>query len=476
MGKTIRIDPVTRIEGHADVQIELDDDNKVTSAKLIVKELRGFEKILTGMEVEKMPLITARICGACPISHHLASVRALDYIYNAEPPRAGIMFREIMNLAGIINSHVLALFILSGPELIMGLNVDPEKRNIIGLNEYDSETTKKAISLRTISQHIIERIGGRVIHPVTSVPGGITFSLKDMSTLNSLSEDADEALKIACSLLPIIKEKLKRFTDEHHDTFINIQDKTYYMGTVKEGKLNLYEGILRVMNPDGQIVSEFHAEEYISYLVEEPLTWSYMKPVYFKDEQGQQHIHRVSTLARINVADEIETPIAQKELEEFRKNFGRPCHYTIMHHYARMIEIIYACEKIKELLKDDAIMGPTRIPVTSVVNNRGISHVEAPRGTLIHDYTVDERGVVQKANLLIATQQNYAAINDTIRQCAEYFLSKSNTENNIDIDNNIEFYIRAYDPCLSCATHLGNISLNSDDNQEGSRIKFIRKM
>ncbi len=466
---TISIDPLTRIEGHASVRIDIDDKKNIESARMHVKELRGFEKILEGMRLEDMPLITARICGVCPAAHHIASAKTLDLAYGVEPPEAGHMLRELMYMGHMIHSHALSLFVLSGPDLIMGLDADPVERNIVGMLKIDPDTTKKALTLRSIGQKILENIGGRGVHPVTATAGGLTFSL-DSSLRKKLLEYAKNALKLGLFGSQIIKDLLSGFSDKYPDIVTSLEHKTFYMGTVKHEKLNFYDGLIRVINPEGKIAAEFNSEDYADYIVEEAVDWSYLKPTYF--DKNEKNIYRTGTLARINVADQMETPLAQKELEAFRNEYGRPCHYTLMHHYARMIELVYSCEKAVMLLNNDAIMGETRTEVTQLPQS-AIAHIEAPRGTLVHDYTVHEKGVVEKVNLIVATQQNYMAINHTIKKCAEYFIDRSESE----LLNGIEFSIRTYDPCLSCSTHaIGRMPLEINVFQNGKLLKKIRRM
>jgi len=467
MGRTISIDPVTRIEGHANVRIDIDDDENIKFAAMSVNELRGFEKIMEGMKVEDMPLITARICGVCPAAHHLASVRTLDRVYGTEPPEGGHKLRELMYMGHIIHSHALSLFVLSGPDLIMGLDADPVQRNIAGMLKADPETTKKALRLRSIGQQILERIGGRGVHPVTAVAGGVTFS-PDASLRKELLDDAREAMELGLFAADVVKNLLAGFADKYQDIVTTLELKTHYMGTVRDGNLNFYEGMIRTMDPEGNIVAEFDSADYTRYIVEEAVDWTYLKPTFIKSE-NKNNVYRVNTLARVNVADGMETPLAQKELEKFRSEYGRPCHYTLMHHYARMIELIYACEKAVMLLEDDAITGETRTPVTQTPQS-AVGHVEAPRGTLIHDYAVSEEGLIEKANLIVATQQNFTAINQTIRNCAEYFLNKSEAE----LLNSIEFSIRTYDPCFSCSTHaVGRMPLKVSVFQNGKLVRRI---
>jgi F420-non-reducing hydrogenase large subunit len=469
MSKTIKIDPVTRIEGHANIVIELGDKNKVKDAHMTVMELRGFEKILTNMQVGSMPLTTARICGICPVAHHIVSAKALDQVFDLEPAPLGKRFREIMHLGAFIHSHALSLFVLSGPDLWLGLDAEIGKRNIIGLVDADENTAKSALYLRTLGQKIVERIGGRGVHPVTAVAGGLSYAISQ-EDVEALRGSVSEALQLVQGLAPVVKEKLVRFANEHADILSEIEEKTYYMGTVNEGALNLYGGSIRVVDAKGKVVTDFDAHDYSSYIKEKPLEWSYMKPTEFKDKDAM-HSYRVGPLARLNVAESLDTPLAQSEFEEFREKFGRPCHHTLMYHYARLIELIYVCEKVDQLLKEP-LNGEFRSKGKEMFND-AVAHIEAPRGTLFHDYQVTGEGLVKSANLLVATQQNYDAINNSIKQGAEYYLKKGLSDD--ALKNSIEFFVRTYDPCLSCATHaLGKMPMGIKFFRSGELVKTIR--
>ncbi len=470
MSKTIRIDPVTRIEGHARIVLDCSDSGAVENAHIIVNELRGFERILVGMEAYKMPQITARICGVCPTAHHLASVKALDMAAGVTPPPAGKLLRELMYMGHFIHSHALSLFVLSGPDLFFGLNGEPAKQNIVGIVEAAPVTATKALRLRTIGQKINEIVGGRGIHPVTAVAGGISFSL-DESQVSRLKEMCAEAVTLITELGKVAKELLLSLLDENPELLSKLKLNSWYMGTVKEGKLNFYDGSLRIMDGSGRIREEFSSADYRDFLIEKTVPWSYMKEVYVSSG-GLEHLYRVNTLARINAADAMETPLAQKELESFRTNFGRPCHNTVLQIYARLIELIYACEKAQEIVNDPGIRGETRIPA-AIKAGRGVAHVEAPRGVLIHDYEIDDRGIIRSANLIVATQQNYAAINESLRQGAKNLLHKDSDE---IILNALEFIVRCYDPCLSCATHaVGQMTLEVEFTRNGKTLRRIRR-
>ncbi|MDK9699976.1 MAG: Ni/Fe hydrogenase subunit alpha [bacterium] len=470
MSKTFVIDPVTRIEGHAKVFLDVGDDGKLIDGGLVVNELRGFERILVGVEADRVPLITARICGVCPSAHHLAASKALDAAAGVVPPPAAVLLRELLFMGHMIHSHVLSLFVLSGPDLVLGLDSNPATRNIVGVVKAVPEIAKKALQLRTIGQRINEMIGGRGIHPVTSVAGGISFKL-DQEKHATLVNWTDEALSLACELLPIIKSLFRKLLEANPAILATWTFPTWYMGTVKNGKLSYCDGNLRIIDENGNIKREFSALEYSDFIVESALDWSYMKPVYFKNGEISQS-YRVGTLARINCADSFDTPLAEHELTEFRAEFGRPAHCSVMQIFARAIELIYSCENAKRIVANPAIWGETRVPV-KFRGSRGVGHVEAPRGTLIHDYEIDEDGIVRSANLIVATQQNYSAINRGIMQAASSHVIGKNDKEAL---NAVEFSIRCFDPCLSCATHAaGQMPLIIEVRHNGETIRQIRR-
>ncbi|MEI7892272.1 MAG: Ni/Fe hydrogenase subunit alpha [Myxococcales bacterium] len=471
MSRTITIDPVTRIEGHAKVILELSDDGQVSSAALVVNELRGFERILVGMEADRMPLITARICGVCPSAHHLAAVKALDAAAGVEAPPAAKLLRELLYMGHVLHSHVLSLFVLQGPDLILGLDADPSIRNVVGVVQANPEVAKKALRLRTIGQKINEMVGGRGTHPVTAVAGGITFELTEEKR-RILESWLEEGLTLVLELASVGKTLLFKLTDRYPDLLTRWVNRTYSMGTVgPDGTLSFYDGLLRMVDENGIVVAEFPSHDYDKYLVEKTVAWSYMKPVYFRKD-GATHPYRVHTLGRINAVDRTGTPRADAELAEFRRIYGRPCHLTVMHTYARLIEMIHVVERAQEILADPAIFGETRVPVR-FTGSRGIGHVEAPRGSLFHDYTIDDKGIVRAANLIVATQQNCDAINTAIEHAAQsYVVGKGDSA----LLNGIEFAIRCYDPCLACATHaVGAMPMEIEVRQANRVIHTVRR-
>lgn len=471
MRKTITIDPVTRIEGHAKVFINLDSDNAIESAGLVVNELRGFEKILIGMEADRMPLITARICGVCPTAHHLAATNALDRGAGVEPPPAAKLLRELMYMGHIIHSHSLSLFVLQGPDLVLGLDADPAVRNVVGIVQANPDLAKKALRIRSIGQQINELVGGRGTHPVTSVAGGITFVL-DKERETQLRAWGDEAMALMRELVPAVKDLLFRMVERHPAILNDWVTPSWSLGTVSEGRVSLLEGSLRAIDDQGVLQTEFPVTEYDRHLVESVLDWSYMKQVHISG-QGETHEYRVGPLARINAAGAYGTEWADREYGGFREQFGAPCHATVLQSYAKLIELIWAVERVGAILDNPLIFGETRVPVT-FAPGRCVGHAEAPRGTLIHDYEIDENGIIRAANLIVATQQNYTLINRTVRQAAEsHVLGRTD---DAALLNAIEFGIRCYDPCLSCATHaVGGMPLEVVLTRGETVVKSLRR-
>lgn len=469
MKRTITIDPVTRIEGHAKVFLNLAEDGSLESAGMVVNELRGFERILVGVEADRMPLITARICGVCPAAHHLAAAKALDRAAGVTPPPAANLLRELLYMGHFLHSHALSLFILQGPDLVMGLDAAPEVRNIVGMVKAFPEVARKALLCRTLGQKITELVGGRGTHPVTAVAGGISFTL-DAEKRRLLEEWTAELLPLVTELGSTFRVLLMKQVDRHRSLLEQWKLPVWSMGTAAGGLLSLYEGELRVTDENGRRRLDFAAPEYSRHLAEEAIDWSYMKPVQLI--QGQErHVYRVGPLARLNVVEGIGTPLADRELQAMRQAYGHPSHHTLMQTYARIIELIYAAERAHEIVRDPRISGPTRVPV-KLSAGRVVGHVEAPRGTLFHEYQIDENGVVRWANLLVATQQNYDAINRSIAQAAASHLLASDDP----LLNAIEFAIRCYDPCLSCATHaMGHMPLDIEIRRGEQVLRRVKR-
>jgi F420-non-reducing hydrogenase large subunit len=456
MGKQLVIQPVSRIEGHARITIQLDDTGNVADTKFNVVELRGFEKFCIGRPVEELPRIVTSICGVCPWSHHLASAKATDAVFGVEIPPAGKKLRDLCNSIAYTEEHILHFFFLSGPDFVMGPDADYSVRNVIGIAQSNPEIGKAVVRNRHLGSQMLEIVSGKAIHPVTAVPGGYSKPLTQKER-DKLLPMAEEVLEFAKFSIAFAKENI---FPKYLDTVkvlgvIN----TGFLGTVTDdGALNVYDGKLRLMKPDGSF-EEFTYGQYTDFISERVEDWTYLKFPYAKswgegfsmDINDPKGIYRVNSLARINVADKISTPLAQKEFEEFRAQFGRPAQLTLLYHWARLIELLYNAEHAVELLNDPEITSSeTRVPVTPRAA-RGVGCVEAPRGTLIHDYETDEKGMVTNVNLIVATTQNNAPINMSVNQAAKSLIKDGNYDQGIL--NRVEMAIRAYDPCLSCATH-----------------------
>ena len=470
MAKTIHIDPVTRIEGHARILLECSDRGTVEEAYFIVNELRGFERILVGMEAHTLPQITARICGVCPTAHHLAAAKALDDAAGVEPPPAAKLMRELMYMGHFIHSHALSLYVLAGPDLVFGLEGDTATQNVVGMVEKDPELTRKGLRMRSLGQKINEVVGGRGIHPVTAIAGGVAVKLSD-AQYSRLQELTAEAVELAAELVPVSKELLLRLLDDNPVLLEKLNVPSWYLGSVNHGKLNVYDGTLRAMDEQGTVRAEFTTAQYADYLVERAVSRSYAKEVYL-DVDDSEHMYRVSTLARMNVADGMETERAQREFEEFRSRFGRPCHNAVVQMYCKLVELVYACEKAEEIMNNPGLRGESRV-AARFSGGRGVGHVEAPRGVLVHDYQIDERGIVRGANMIVATQQNTAAINKSLKEAAINLLDGEDDENLL---NGLEFVVRCYDPCLACATHaLGGMELEVEVASGKETIRRVRR-
>ncbi|AGG07680.1 Ni/Fe hydrogenase subunit alpha [Dehalococcoides mccartyi] len=453
--KQITIQPVTRIEGAAKVVISLDDSGNVSDARMHIIELRGFEKFCIGRPVEEMPRITPRICGVCPLSHHLCSAKACDSVFGVTPPSAGRKLRELANATAYLEEHILHFFFLAGADLVMGPGENYSMRNVFGIAQKMPELGQKVIRSRHLASKMLDYLLGKDIHPVAAVAGGFSKPLTETER-EKMMEMAKELLEFSKFSIAYAKENL---FSKYEGLIKEIGViKTGFLGTVdKNGALNQYDGNLRLMRPDGKF-TEFAPKDYLDHITERVEDWSYAKFPYAKelgefnmDLDNPSGIFRVNTLARINACDRIATPLAQKELEEFRARFGRPAQQSLLFNWARLIELLYNAERVIELLSDPEITSTnTRVPVTPKAG-RGVGCVEAPRGTLIHDYTTDENGLVTDANLVVATVMNNAAINMSVKQAAQTLI-KGGKYNETILDE-IEMVIRAYDPCLSCSTH-----------------------
>jgi F420-non-reducing hydrogenase large subunit len=455
MAKTIVIQPVTRIEGHAKVTIKLNDAGDVDTARVNVIELRGFERFCIGRPVEDMPRITPRICGVCPWSHHLAAAKACDAVFGVEPPPAGRKLRELCNSIAYMEEHILHFYFLAGADFLLGPSADYSVRNVIGILQAAPDVARRVVKVRHLCAKMLETLAGKPIHPQAAVPGGFSKPLA-AGERDQLRAMAGDALELAKFTIAFAKENIFPKYLEVVKSLGVIT--TGFLGTVKkDGALNLYDGNLRLMAPDGSY-EDFSYDRYTEFIAEHIEDWSYLKFPYAKkwgsfsmDLDKPGGVYRTNTLARINVCDHIDTPLAQAELEGFRKMFGRPAQLTLLYHWARLIELLYNAENAIRLLDDPEITSPeTRVKVTPRAA-RGVGCVEAPRGTLIHDYETDAQGMVTNVNLIVGTTHNNAPINMSVTQAAKSLIRGGKYDQGIL--NTVEMSIRAYDPCLSCATH-----------------------
>lgn len=449
MSKVIEIGPVTKIEGHGKITVFLDDNDQVKETHFNVVEFRGFEKFCEGRLFMEMPLITSRICGICPVSHHLVSAKACDDLLKIRIPATAKMIRELMHMGQFIHSHALHVFYLSGSDFIMGVDSDPAIRNIVGVIGKDPELAKKAVRLRQIGQNIIERVGGRAIHPMTAIPGGVSRPVSHEDRFKSL-EELKEALDIAKIGLSLFKDISGSLSGEL-ESFDTIP--TLYLGLVKDGNLELYDGELRLIDSKGNILEQFDPRDYLDYIEERVEDYSYLKFPYYKKLGYPAGIYRVGPLARLNVANAISTPLANEELIEFKKlGNGGPVHETFYYHYARFIELLYTIERAQELLQDDRIVNESVRVKAQRNEGAGVGVFEAPRGVIIHHYTSDMDGKLTDVNFIVATNHNNPAMNLSVNEVAKKVITKGKILQEGDL-NRIEMAIRAYDPCLSCSTH-----------------------
>jgi len=471
MAQKIMIEPVTRIEGHAKVGIYIDDAGKVERAIFHVNEFRGFEKFCEGRMFFEMPLITERICGICPVSHHLVSAKACDQIVGVEPPRPASLLRELMHMGQIIQSHSMHVFELGGPDLLLGFDCDPAIRNVVGLYGANPELTVKAIKLRKYGQQIIARLGGRRVHPTFAVPGGVNAALKPADREAMLAE-LDEMLGYVQDGLAVMRGWVEANGEDLAKFGVF---PTGYLGMVdQDNAVQLYDGDIRLVDQGRQELEHFDGRKYLDYISEHVEPWTYLKFPYYKKLGWPDGVYRVGPLGRLNAAQKMATPLAQQEYERFQAlRGGEVIEGTLYYHYARLIEDLYAVEHTRELLEDPDILS-TDIQINRPVTNfEGVGVIEAPRGTLWHHYQVDENGMLTKVNLIVATGNNNFAMSKAVDSVAKTYIDGNNvTEGAL---NRVEAAIRAYDPCLSCSTHaIGQMPLELIVyDRSGNEVKRI---
>ena len=469
----ITIEPVTRIEGHAKVTIHMNDNGTVDHAYFHVNEFRGFEKFCEGRMVFEMPQITPRICGICPVSHHLAAAKAGDAVMGVEPPPTASLLRELMHMGQIIQSHGMHFFELAGPDLILGFDADPAIRNVVGLIGADPELTLRAVELRKFGQDVIFQVGGRRIHPNFAVPGGVNNVLTQEKRDHMLA-GLDKAQETTLIGIQIIKdwaeaniEDIEKFAVFH----------TGYFGLVTpENGLELYDGKIRLVDREGKQLECFDAQDYLDIVSEHVEDWSYLKFPYYKKMGWPNGVYRVGPLGRLNAIDKIDTPLAQKEFEVYRQiNDGKPVFQTLYYHYARLIETLFAVERTRELLHHPDILGRDILNKKFDFKGEGVGVIEAPRGTLFHHYKAKPNGQLEKVNLIVSTGHNNWAMSEAVDSVAKTYVKGPDVQEGML--NRVEAAIRAYDPCLSCSTHaVGQMPIIIDvHNSQGEITQTLKR-
>jgi F420-non-reducing hydrogenase large subunit len=460
--KKITIDPITRLEGHGKIEIFLDDAGNVVNSYLQIPELRGFEKFAEGRPAEEMPQITQRICGVCPEAHHIASSKTLDAVFHTEPPPVAKKLRELLYSSFFVTDHATHFYILAGPDFIMGPDAPVAQRNILGvIDKVGLELGGTVIKTRIQNHHVIQMLGGRAVHPVFGLPGGVSKGLnkEERAEAEQIARESLEFAKLSLKIFDDIVLKNKAYVDMIlSDEFTH---KTYYMGLVDaKNKVNFYDGNMRVVDPGGKEYVRFAPKDYLSHVAEHVEPWSYIKFPFLKNvgwrgfvDGKDSGVVRSAPLARLNAADGMATPLAQEHYEKFFKTLGgKPVHHTLATHWARLIELLYAAERFLELVTDPEITDPNIRTIPTATPDEGVGIVEAPRGTLVHHYITDANGIIKKANLIVATVFNSAAINMSIKKAA-MGLIKPGKEITEGLLNRVEMAWRPYDPCFGCATH-----------------------
>jgi F420-non-reducing hydrogenase large subunit len=458
----ITIDPITRLEGHGKIEIFLDPEGNVANTYFQVPELRGFERFCVGRPVEEVPVLTNRICGVCPEAHHMAGAKAADAVYNVDPPRTAKLLRELLYSAFYVTDHTTHFYALGGPDFVMGPDAPVAERNILGIiHKVGVEIGGQVIQARKYGHTIIEMIGGRKIHPCTSIPGGQTKGITE--------EQRAEIEKMGLWAIEFAQFSIGLFNDIvlGNQAYLDLilgeayKHETYYIGLVDEqNKVNFYDGKVSVVAPDGERIGKYAPSEYTEWIAEHVEPWTYLKFPYLKKigwkgfvDGKDSGVYCATPLSRLNAADGMATPRAQEEYERFYKTLGgKPVHYRLATHWARLIELLYAAERLVELATDPDITGDKIRTIPTETPTEGVGIVEAPRGTLTHHYWTDERGVTTRVNLVVGTTNNYAPISMSIKRAAQSLIKKG-TVINEGLLNMVEMAFRLYDPCLSCATH-----------------------
>jgi F420-non-reducing hydrogenase large subunit len=460
--KHIKIDPITRLEGHGKIDIFLNDGGEVANTYFQIPELRGFEQFCVGRPVEEMPRITTRICGVCPEAHHMASAKACDAVFHVDPPPTAKKLRQLLYNVFYAGDHTTHFYALGGPDFVVGPDAPPAERNILGVvKKVGLEVGGKVIEMRRRTQEVIKILGGKQTHQVTSLPGGVSKGIteEERKLIEAHCVWFVEFGKFTIQVFNDIVLKNKAYVDLIlSDMFAH---KTYYMGLVDEkNRVNFYDGKVRVVDPDGKEFVKYSPNEYLENISEHVEPWTYLKFPFLKKvgwkgmvDGKESGVYRATPLSRLNACDGMPTPLAQAEYEKMYSTLGgKPVHATLATHWARVIELLSAAEMALDLVRDPEITGTHIRNIPTEKPTEGVGIVEAPRGTLTHHYTTDEKGILTKVNLIVGTTNNYAAISMSINKAARGLIKKGSTVTD-GILNTIEMAFRAYDPCFGCATH-----------------------
>ena len=458
----ITIDPITRLEGHGKIEIFLDDEGDVANTYFQIPELRGFERFCVGRPVEEMPLLTNRICGVCPEAHHMAAAKAADAVYGVEPPPAGKKLRELLYMGFYFTDHTTHFYALGGPDFVMGPDAPVAERNILGvIHKVGLEIGGQVIQARKYGHSVVEMLGGRKVHPCTSIPGGVTKGLTE--------EERKKIEEMGRWGIGFAQFSLQLFNDMvlGNQTYLDLilgdiyTHRTHYMGMVDDNNhVNFYDGLVSIVDPDGKRLGKYAPHEYTDWIAERVEPWTYLKFPYLKKvgwkgfvDGNDSGVYMATPLSRLNAADGMATPLAQAEYEKFYATLGgKPVHQRLAIHWARLIELLYAAERWVELATDPEITSSDIHAVPTKTPTEGVGIVEAPRGTLTHHYWTDERGVLTKVNLIVGTTNNYAPMTMSIKQAASSLIKKGTVVTEPML-NMVEMAFRAYDPCFGCATH-----------------------
>ncbi len=460
--KRVSIDPITRLEGHGRIEIFLNDAGEVAEAIFQVPELRGFEQFCRGRPVWELPSITARICGVCPGAHHMASGKAVDAVYGVEPPPAAVKLRELFYSAHYVHSHIAHFYLLAAPDFVLGPDATRAERNVLGvLQKAGAELVRAVIEHRRIAQDVQTTLAGRATHPSWNVPGGVSRGIDEATRLDIVAK-ARQCLEFAKTTVEVFDDVVLA-NPEYVDLIVNgpYQLTTHSMGLVDDAdRVNFYDGQVRVVDTFGRELLRYRPNDYLEHVAEHVEPWSYLKFPYLKAKgwhglvDGQESgVYQAAPLARLNAAEGFATPLAQAEAERFFETLGgRPVHHTLAAHWARVVELVYAAERMVELAEDPEVASPDIRNLPEATPHEGVGIVEAPRGTLTHHYVTDDRGMVTDVNLIVGTTNNHAAICMAIKRAAQGLISRDAPVCDGTL-NRIEMAFRAFDPCFSCATH-----------------------